>query len=310
MVSGPVRIDRQVLEEENCHSHRGHSQLVDSRSRSEYRKSGRDIFPMLLPLRCCSACMSSGPSKLSPVIHRRFIPRQARYNVDMQVRLKVTDARRRRRAAARSENDPDEDVAQESDLSISEQDGDTSGSSSRGSTNASIPLSETNKVPLSPRAISQLNKSSLGRPRQKKTSGSPDSEDGHGTKPSRSEDSRSSPIKSKLYSWLKWPLTGSDSSQSNPVASSDDDPVPSSSAPRSKSSQKVFKELMQGALLSLDPARAQHLQTETQDTEADELNESDRAKELDLLESELHPSISLSLSVYHPRGQADHRSAR
>lgn len=228
---------------------------------------------MLLPLRCCPACVSSGPSRLSPVLRRRIPRTLYQHDLTTQTRFKASDARRHRRAATKPDNEGNTSSPSNSTSNGSyvQKNGSSSGVPSRNRTFVSV--RETEDVPLSYRAIDGLSKSrgrlagnnrsssssthssttedqannSARIPRTRSTS---DPSSSSNDNPS---DSSQTPLKSKLFKWLKWPVSNSSSSSTSQAESSPEQhsSTTSSSTPQVQTgSNKVFQELLQGALLS------------------------------------------------------------
>lgn len=231
---------------------------------------------MLLPLRCCPACVSSGPSRLSPVLRRRIPPTLYQHDLTTQTRFKASEARRHRRAATKSDSEGNTSSSSTSNGVHVQKNGSNSEVPSRNRTFVSV--RETEDVPLSYRAIDGLSKSRgrlAGNNRNSSsssTSSNAEDQTNNTARTSRTRstsdpssgssdpasDSSQTPLKSKLFKWLKWPI--SNSSSSSPSSSTDPSPgqhpespsttISSSAIQDQRGSNKVFQELMQGALLS------------------------------------------------------------
>jgi hypothetical protein len=231
---------------------------------------------MLLPLRCCPACVSSGPSRLSPVLRRRIPRTLYQYDPTIQSRFKASDARRHRRAATKPDNEGNTSSSSNSNGVHVQKNGSSSGVPSRNRTFVSV--RETEDVPLSYRAIDGLSKSRgrlAGNNRTSSTSSNSSTTEDQANNTARISRTRSTPtsdpscpsgssdpasessqtpLKSKLFKWLKWPVSNSSSSSTSQAESSPEQhssSTTSSSTPQVQTgSNKVFQELLQGALLS------------------------------------------------------------
>jgi hypothetical protein len=293
---------------------------------------------MLLPLRCCPACVSSGPSRLSPVLRRRIPRTLYQHDLTTQTRFKASDARRHRRAATKPDNEGNTSSPSNSTSNGSyvQKNGSSSGVPSRNRTFVSV--RETEDVPLSYRAIDGLSKSRgrlAGNNRSSSSSTHSSTTDDQANNSARiprtrstsdpssssndnPSDSSQTPLKSKLFKWLKWPVSNSSSSSTSQAESSPEQhssSTTSSSTPQVQTgSNKVFQELLQGALLStnsnsnLNPAGAQVRNTRSTKSEKalpesevepevvvdrelrelgeGEVDESERVRQMDLLQGQ------------------------